>query len=31
MNRSNLTPHVDARDPAGYLNLPAARAGGRER
>jgi len=29
--RSNPTPHVDARDAAGDLDSPAARAGGRER
>ena len=29
--RSNTTPHVDARDAASNLELPAARAGGRER
>jgi hypothetical protein len=29
--RSNPTPHVDARDPAGNLEPRAARAGGRER
>ena len=28
---SNPTPHVDARDAAGKLDPPAARAGGRER
>ena len=27
----NPTPHVDARDAAGNLDSPAARAGGRER
>ena len=27
----NTTPHVDARDTAGDLDQPAARAGGRER
>ena len=29
--RSNPTPHVDARNAAGNLVLPAARAGGRAR